>query len=137
MKKFLGVLFLVIGLFAIVSGIVAISSIETENRSLEGQVQSEFVEQYKTNQSQNQAAGGALAFSGLLFYITGIVLLVTKTKKQRVMEAELLILKNQNITTFVSETKEDNISKIEKLGVLKEKGLLSNEEFEKEKKKLL
>jgi hypothetical protein len=40
--------------------------------------------------------GGAIVIVGFIFHVIGTVLLVTKTKKQLLLEAELYVLKNNS-----------------------------------------
>ncbi|WP_291127516.1 hypothetical protein [Flavobacterium sp. UBA7682] len=139
MKKFFGVLFLLIGLFAIVTGVGTIASTDGYNRSFEGQVQEELIDQYRANRERDQGIGGAFAFVGGVFFIVGIVLLVTKTKKQRMMETELALLKGgiHNKTEVKPTSQDDTINQLERLSVLKEKGVLSEEEFMAQKIRVL
>ncbi len=136
MKKFFGVVCLLVGLFGVAVGMFGLASTNSKSHSIEGQVENEFDEQYTSNRNGDLAIGGAIASVGAIFYIVGIVLLVTKTKKQRIMEAELHLLKN-NHTISIKSNQEDAVSKLEKLVVLKQNGTLNQAEFENQKKKIL
>ena len=136
MKKFFGVVCLLVGLFGVAVGMFGLASTNAKSQSIEGQVENEFDEQYTSNRNGDLAIGGAIASVGAIFYIVGIVLLITKTKKQRIMEAELQLLKN-NHTISIKSNQEDAVSKLEKLVVLKQNGTLNQAEFENQKKKIL
>ena len=137
MKKFFGVLCLLLGLFGVVIGSFGLASTQAKSQSLKGQVQNEFDERYTSNREGDLAIGGAIASVGVIFYFIGIVLLVTKSKKQRIMEAELELLKSKLTISIHPSHQEDTISKLEKLRVLKENGTLNEAEFENQKKKIL
>jgi len=99
MKKTFGIIFLIIGLIMIVAGIAALTQSSTRNSSFEGQVQNQFSDNYRSNDSQQQAGGGALIVVGLVLFVVGIFMVAAKTKKQRLKEAELKVLKNMQTTT--------------------------------------
>jgi len=99
MKKTFGIIFLIIGLIMIVAGIAALTNSSTRNHSYEGQVQNEFSQNYRSNNNQQQAGGGALIVVGLVFFVLGIVMVATKSEKQRLKETELKVLKSMQATT--------------------------------------
>jgi hypothetical protein len=92
MKKIFGVLCLVIGLFLIALGLFGMGTTNGERKSHYSQI--EMTPTHKTYKETEMVMGGAIATVGLLFHIIGVVLLVTKTKKQYLLEAELEVLKN-------------------------------------------
>ena len=94
MKKFFGVLLLFIGLFLVALGMFGMGNTNGESKSIENQVQNEFIQDNQSDKEKELVIGGAVATVGLLFHIIGVVLLVTKTKKQYLLEAELEVLKN-------------------------------------------
>lgn len=98
MKKFFGVLLLLIGLLLVAIGMYGMGNTNGEIKGIESQIQNEFTQQYKSNIEKDLVIGGAVSTVGLLFNIIGIVLLATKTNKQRRMEIELDVLKNKDIT---------------------------------------
>jgi len=110
MKKTFGIIFLILGLIMIVAGIAALTNSSTRNNSYEGKVQNEFSENYRSNNSQQQAGGGTLFVVGLVFFVLGIVMVATKTKKQRLKEAELIILKNMQSTTPTIQPIQSNLN---------------------------
>jgi hypothetical protein len=145
MKKFFGILFLIIGVFGIGIGIVALTDLATRNRSLEGQIQNEFSESYNKESFEQQAIGLALIGSGLIFSILGVVMIASKSKK---LKNKLTTIDNtqaasiavppiyNNLNTSTQSTKMDDVlNQIERLGKLKEQGLITEEEFQEQKKK--
>lgn len=163
MKKVFGVIFLLVGLFLIVAGVAGMSDVNSRQSTYDGQISENFDENYSERNSQEQEISGAAIILGLIFSVIGIIMLVTKSNKQRQMQFELSSLKQQanslksnNHLAHQQDDKksygkaeiekekinkedsfEDKILKIEKLVKLKEEGHLSSEEFEKEKSKIL
>jgi tetrahydromethanopterin S-methyltransferase subunit H len=86
--------------------------------------------------------GLAALIIGLILLIVGIVRVSTKSKSQVRKEAELLahskyqaaIISAQN---GESPTSDEIIENLEKLSLLKKQGILSKQEFEREKKKII
>lgn len=97
MKKFFGVVLLLFGLLLVAVGMFGMGNTKGEVKCIESQIQNEFSQQYKSKLENDLVIGGAVTTVGLLFNILGIVLLATKTTKQRKMEIELDILKNNKI----------------------------------------
>lgn len=92
MKKFFGVLLLFIGLFLVALGMFGMGNTNGERKSHYSQI--EMTPTHKPYKETEMVMGGAIATVGLLFHIIGVVLLVAKTKKQYLLEAELEVLKN-------------------------------------------
>ncbi|TDE05816.1 SHOCT domain-containing protein [Flavobacterium sandaracinum] len=145
MKKFFGILFLLIGVFGIGIGIVALTDLATRNRSFEGQIQNEFSETYNEKDNEQQAIGLVLIGCGLLFSILGAVMIASKSKKSK---NKLTTVDNtqaaniavppiyNNLNTSKQSTKMDEVlNQIERLGKLKQQGLITEEEFQEQKKK--
>jgi hypothetical protein len=153
MKKFFGILFLLIGLAMTGIGIAALTNTSTRNDSFEGQVRNEFSANYRSNNNEQQMAGLGLIGGGLIFFIIGVVMVATKTKAQRKKEAELDVLrkmqlannvapsgqtnKTQTATSSPQKSTEDKFGQLERLAKLKEQGHLTDEEFQQQKKKIL
>ena len=72
---------------------------------------------------------------GILFSISGLIMIRAQKKKEE-ESAELNKILTTNISTQKT-TSEDNFSKLEKLGKLKEQGILTDEEFQQQKKNIL
>ena len=145
MKKFFGILFLIIGVFGIGIGIVALTDLATRNRSLEGQIQNEFSETYNEKNNEQQAIGLVLIGCGLIFSILGAVMIASKSKKSKnklttvdnTQAANIAvppIYNNLNTSTHNSKM-DDVLNRIERLGKLKQQGLITEEEFQEQKKK--
>jgi hypothetical protein len=147
MKKFFGVLFLIIGILGIGIGIVALTDLATRNRSLEGQFQNEFSKNYSEENNEQQAVGFALIGGGLIFSVLGIIMIASKSEKSKekndtlvyMQTATIPVLSSQhNLNISTQNTKMDDvINRIERLGKLKEQGLITEEEFNEQKKKCL
>jgi len=145
MKKFFGILFLIIGIFGIGIGIVALTDLAAKNRSLAGQIGNEYSDSYNEQRNEQQAIGLALIGSGLIFSILGVIMLASKSKKSKTK----LTAKDKiqtayipvppvynNLNTSIQNTKMDDLlNRIERLGKLKEQGLITEEEFQEQKKK--
>lgn len=148
MKKFFGILFLIIGVFGIGIGIVALTDLATRNRSLEGQIQNEFSETYNEKNNEQQAIGLVLIGCGLIFSILGAIMIASKSKKSKKSKNKITAIDNtqaaniaippiyNNLNTSTQSTKMDDVlNRIERLGKLKEQGLITDEEFQEQKKK--
>lgn len=145
MKKFFGFFFLIIGIIGIGIGIVALTDLATRNRSLEGQFQNEFSENYSKKNNEQQAIGYALIGSGLIFSLLGIIMIASKSKKSIGKNAELDYMQavtfpipssQHNLNISTQNTKIDTaLDQIERLGKLKQDGFITEEEFNDLKKK--
>jgi Short C-terminal domain len=150
MKKFFGILFLIIGLVAVGLGIVALTNYSSKNDSFEGRLRDRFNENYHT-QNEDQKTGGIVSISvGALFFIIGLIMAASKSNLQRKKEAELEEMKNMQFVRSQPEQKtepppipkltpttDDIFNQLERLAKLKEQGFLSDEEFQQQKKKIL
>jgi hypothetical protein len=129
-RKFFAIVFILIGTFGIIIGIGVLTELSSRDRGFRSEFNENFDEAaFEANQNQ-RSIGSLSIVAGSVFLILGIVLLV-KTRKIKGGEkispqSEIFFIQNENI-----------IIQIEKLGNLKEKGLLTNEEFEIQKKKIL
>ena len=144
------------------SSVVALSYAKSRNRSFEGQLGNAISQNYRSNNNEQQAVGAGLAGFGIIFFVVGIVLVATKSGSQRKKEIELALLKQmQNKSTpppFNSvppplkqvppplpdvpvtnpkNSMEEKFSNLEKLMKLKELGVLNEEEFQEQKRKIL
>lgn len=145
MKKFFGILILFIGLLSLIIGMACLIDAESRNKTLDQQEQNEFSDQYRKDNNDQRVFGGVSAAMGLVFFIAGFRMVAAKTKTQKIKEAELEKLKaNINKLGDLTEADlqpvknvNDVISQLEKLGELKTKGIITEEEFQQQKKKLL
>lgn len=148
LKKAIGVLFILIGFLASGMGIALMANVATNTSSYEGQLRGEFSNSYRRELNEKKTVGTIAIAGGLVFFIVGIVMVVSKSKEQIKNEVELEVIKdiqknksNQPITDdpIKTETKstDDKFAQLEKLGKLKEQGLLTDEEFQQEKRKIL
>lgn len=92
MKKFFGVLLLFIGLFLVALGMFGSGTTNAERKSHYSQI--EMTPTDKPYKETEMVMGGAIVIVGFIFHVIGTVLLVTKTKKQLLLEAELQVLRN-------------------------------------------
>ena len=144
MKKFFGIIFLLIGLAMIGLGVAALVDANSRGNSFEGQIGNTFSEHYRQNNEEQQMAGAGLLGGGVIFFIIGIIMIVTKTKAQRKKETELEVLKKVQVSNNTSsqpdnstKSMDDKVAQLEKLGKFKEQGLLTEEEFQHQKKKII
>ncbi|CAM4254804.1 SHOCT domain-containing protein [Flavobacterium terrigena] len=134
MKKFFGTILQLIGLVTIIVSSIATTELVCERKMLYSQIKSELDYSNKTQiDSQEIALLFAAAF-GIILFVIGLILLITKTKKQRQLEAELTTFK------YILENGEEQdnaIGDLERLFELKQKGILTEEEFGAIKRKLI
>jgi hypothetical protein len=145
MKKFFGILFLIIGVFGIGIGIVALTDLGRRNSSFEGQIGNEFSESYNNESIEQQAIGLALIGGGLIFSILGVIMIASKSKKSKTKLSAKDNIKTANIpvppvyhkvnSSSQNSKMDDVLNRIERLGKLKEQGLITEEEFQEQKKK--
>ena len=122
LKKIVGTVVLLLGLVILIIGAVIFTSM--------------------SGSGDIAVVGLAVLIIGLILLIVGIVRVSTKSKSQVRKEAELLahskyqaaIISAQN---GESPTSDEIIEKLEKLSLLKKQGILSKQEFEREKKKII
>ncbi|MDQ3111365.1 MAG: SHOCT domain-containing protein [Bacteroidota bacterium] len=174
MKKAFGIVFLVVGVIMIAMGIAALTNVATKNETFGGRLRNEISDSYRSNNNEQKLAGIGLAGIGFVLFVTGIIMVATKSAAQRKKEADLLAMKkmqSQNVhmqqpnfspnnfqqpkptnfsqpdpgpahtqqpnATAVAYSIEDKFSQIERLGKLREQGLLTEEEFQEQKRKVL
>jgi len=143
MKFFFGILFLLIGLAMIGFGVAALVDANSRSNSFEGQIGNTFSYNYSKNIEEEQMIGAGCLGGGVIFFIIGIVMLVTKTKAQRKNEIELEVFKKVQSSNTSNQpnnslkSMDDKFAQLEKLGKLKEQGLLTEEEFQQQKKKII
>ena len=150
MKKFFGVLFLIIGLVLVGLGIGLLVELSSRNDSFEGRVRDRFNEHYRSDNDDQQTGGITLIAGGALFFIIGIIMVASKSNSQRKKDAELEVLRSMQSYPAQTEQKTEARSiknsgqsindvyiQLEKLGKLKEQGILNEEEFQQQKKKIL
>ncbi len=134
MKKIFGTLLQLIGLVTIIISSIAAKELYYERRILYSEIKSDLDYSYQSQIDSQQIALFFAAAFGIILFIIGLILLITKTKKQRQLEAELTTFK------YISENgdeQEDAIGNLEKLFELKQKGILTEEEFVATKRKIL
>ena len=98
MKKFFGVLILLVGLILTGGGAAGLADINSRHQTFDGQVSETFSNRYREGASEQQAGATAAIGVGIVLIIVGIVMLATKTKKQRKQETELALLKSMNLS---------------------------------------
>lgn len=130
-RKFFGIIFLLIGLVAIGAGIGAVTEVETRSQSVEDQIDVVLSEDHAESNS-NQSEGGLIfVIGGFFFLILGIVRISTKSRSQVRAEAALL-----NISSSTNNSP-DIYDQLEKLGRLRDQGVISEQEFQTQKKRLM
>jgi hypothetical protein len=130
-RKFFGIIFLLIGLVAIGAGIGAVTEVETRSQSVEDQIDVVLSEDHAESNS-NQSEGGLIfVIGGLFFVIVGIYRISTKSRSQ--VRAEAALLNNSSSNNNSS----DIYDQLEKIGRLREQGVISEQEFQTQKKRLM
>jgi len=115
MKKFFGILFLLIGLAMIVSGIAAITNVSTRDASFEGKVRDKFSHEYRSNNNDQKSIGAVLIGGGILFFVIGIIMVASKTSAQKRKEVELDVLKKMQPQNINNSSSENDKQKIQNL----------------------
>ena len=134
MKKFFGTILQLIGIVIIIASSIAATELVCERRILNSQIKSGL--NYSNNSqidSQQIVFLFADAFRKILM-VNGLILLISKTQKQKQWEAELTTFK------YILENGEeqgDAVGDLEKLFELKQKGILTEEEFSSIKRNML
>ena len=93
MKKFFGTLIQFFGLIIITVASVAATKIDSEMNSLLYDAHKELDQDYRYSLESSQATAIFAAIFGLIIFIIGLVMLLTKSNKQKKLEAEINILK--------------------------------------------
>lgn len=135
MKKAFGILLILIGLFIIMISMYGMGNTDGEVRCVTSHLEKEYIQQYKLSKESDLSIAICMLLVGFIINTVGIVLITRKSSKQRMLEAELHVLKNTN--TISVTTNKDVIAKIEQLSILRSKGLISGIEFEEQKRKIL
>ena len=142
MKKFFGILIVFIGILSLVIGLAIFIDGGARNKRLDNSEPSEFSAQYRKDNDDQLIFGCGAAIMGVVLLISGITLASSKTKKQKQREAELEKLKNNinklgDLTAADLTSSHDIIDQLERLTALREKGALTEAEFQQQKKILL
>lgn len=157
LNKTFGVILLLVGLCMVGFGIAALADVSTRNNSVEGMLANTFSPNYVSANHNEQIVGFILLGIGVILFIIGIIKLVSKgstkmkeetenkeSKKTQPIETTQNSQGTKNESTNVKpiQTETNLLSdelfvQIEKLGKLKEQGLITDEEFQEQKKKIL
>ena len=138
MKKFFGALFLVTGMMMITAGTYIIRDLSSSTVTA-GQHQQPAAVAGKID----IASGYGLILGGVIIFVTGLVLAITKTSAQRRKEAELEAFKNTFSNGYQQGHANAHIhsdaayGQLERLVKLKERGVITEEEFKRQKEKIL
>lgn len=133
MKNFFGTLIQFVGLIIITVASVAETKIDSEMNSLLYDAHKELDQDYRYSLESSQASAIFAGFFGLIIFIIGLVMLLTKSNKQKKLEAEINILKHDKEKSPKAET----ITELESLFELKQNGVLTDKEFIEAKKRML
>ena len=140
-KKAIGILMLLLGITCMGIGSVALKDLSSKRNSFEGQIENEF-EVNNSNNHDQEIAGIVFIISGIFLVIIGIILISSKSLKQKLREIETikrihnLDSKSNSFQNKIYDSS-DVINQIEKLGKLKEQGLLTEAEFLEQKRRIL
>jgi hypothetical protein len=126
MRKPFGILLLLIGLAMVIGEILNLKRQASPN--------------YRDDKSGEKQQAYTGLIIGVLASISGAILLWSHGKK-KAERAELLKVLSANSSAQLEKNNpqitDDKITQIEKLGKLKEQGLLTDEEFDQQKRKIL
>ncbi|MEC4004896.1 hypothetical protein OX283_009535 [Flavobacterium sp. SUN052] len=93
MKKFFGIVLLIIGLIIVSIGVGGLSYENALRSCTENQIADELLLRSETQTQNGIMVGSAFLFLGIVLFIVGIVLTASKTNKQKRLEIELSFLK--------------------------------------------
>ncbi|WP_333599871.1 SHOCT domain-containing protein [Flavobacterium sp.] len=135
MRKIFGILFLILGIVMLVVGGAIIVTNEAKDDTVSGQIKEEFSKQYQTERERELNNGRILLVAGLIFFVSGTTIISVKTKGQKKKENDSYTSEDWNTAPLAQNN--DILTQLERLGELKAKGILSEEEFQQQKKKIL
>lgn len=95
MRKIIGIILLLLGLVTTNIGVGGMVHAETERPNQLEHALEEFID-IKKNYDSEMSIGIIFIILGLVCFAVGIFLMATKTRKQKAMELELRILKDQS-----------------------------------------
>src|SRR6266508_667155 len=74
LKKFFGILFLVVGLIMVGLGSAALTELSSRNNSFEGRIRDSFNSQYHSENEDQKTIGIVLIAGGSVFFIIGVMM---------------------------------------------------------------
>lgn len=147
MKSVIGAIIVLIGLAMTIFGVGGFMQAANRENSLEHKIGSTVSSEYRENHDSEKMTFGGVAIVGvvLLFYGFSVRRSASREKLHKRHHKELkdIAAANQSNNTapapppLVKKSEDDKLEKLKKLGELKDSGVLTQEEFEKEKAKLL
>lgn len=117
MKKAFGIIFLLIGLVMIGMGVVAITDVQSRSSTFDGQIGNTFSENYRNRNDEQQLVGFGLIGVGFILFVTGIIMVATKSNSQRRKEVELAILKQTHEQNIINNSKGLNVDSLTKQAI--------------------
>lgn len=143
MKKIIGIILIIIGLWMLIAGIIAVTNAITISETPGGRLIGVLNESYQNKIQLQQVIGIAFSVVGLVFTIIGIIMVSkpsTKTQMQAIRHQSPsgppVFNPNKN-NPEPPVINNDKYQIIEKLAKLKDQGVLTEEEFLEEKRKIL
>ncbi|HEU0137247.1 MAG TPA: SHOCT domain-containing protein [Flavobacterium sp.] len=133
MRKFFGILFLLIGISLFGIGVALVTAAEVSCRSIDAPILANTF--YDIPAGDLSLMGNIFIVGGLSAFIIGIMLSVSKPKRQLEKEFELELLQKSQLVSVPDE--HDVVTKIEKLGRLRALGFLNEDEFQAQKSRML
>ena len=133
MKKFFGILFLLIGVMLMVIGTALIVSANANPLPAEGQSTG-------TMQNSDRNTGRMLMVGGLILFVSGTTIIASKKKtpqKKGIPLETPPTTPERHEAAHSTKATNDVLHQLERLTALKEKGTLTEEEFQQQKKKIL
>jgi hypothetical protein len=143
MKKIIGILFIIVGLWMLIAGIVAVTNATTISNTPGVRFFGTIDQSYQNDIELQQIIGIAFTVVGLAFTIIGIVLVSKKSTKSRLESLQNIkssvppVFNPTKSTSEPAVINNDKYEIIEKLAKLKDQGVLTEEEFLEEKRKIL
>ena len=107
MKRFLAIIFLLLGVFSISKGVAIQTQVNEKERSVKGQADAEISILYERNRDEQTLISSAYLIVGAMLFIIGAILISSKSKSQKKLELEFVNLKKalENYTNVKDYTK--------------------------------
>lgn len=142
-RKVLAIVMLFVGLAFLIHGIDTLNKLDTLNSSTPGRLANTFSNNYRMEYANAKTNGQTNVTFGIILIIGSILLFATSKSTKRNDSLINTTRNNQPIAQLqafepsTSLSPNERFSQLEKLGKLRDQGILSDEEFQKEKKRIL
>ena len=139
-QGFYGGFLLTVGIAILIYGINILNQLNAINTSLQGRIANALSNEYVVQSAHARSEGTTSCILGSIFIVVGIVLLAKKSSpEQRQSPVPALIQQPQfeTVQTSQSNSSNEKYAQLEKLGRLRDQGILNDDEFQAEKKRIL